>query len=193
MTPAQTPLVQTSPTVHGLPSLHPVPFGAGGFEQDPVPGLQVPATWHWSIDAQITGLPGKQAPATQTSASVQRLPSLHAVPSGFAGFEHAPVKGLHVPATWHGSLAVQVTGLPPKQVPASQKSPCVHALPSLHGVPFGAGGFEQSPVTGLQIPATWHGSLAEQTTAAPGWQVPPLHTSPVVQALPSSQGLVLFV
>jgi hypothetical protein len=44
--PAQFPLVQASPTVHAFPSSHVVPSGALGFEQVPVPGLQVPATWH---------------------------------------------------------------------------------------------------------------------------------------------------
>jgi len=32
-----------------------------------------------------------------------------------------------------------------------------------------------------------------QTTAVPAWQVPPLQVSPVVQALPSLHGAVLFV
>ena len=34
-----------------------------------------------------------------------------AVPFGLAGFEQTPVAGLHVPAAWHWSGAVQVTGL----------------------------------------------------------------------------------
>jgi hypothetical protein len=51
---------------------------------------------------------------------------------------------------------VQVTGLPPAQVPAWQVSVWVHALPSLQVVPFGALGFEHAPVAGLHTPATWH-------------------------------------
>ena len=46
--PAQTPFVQTSVVVLGLPSLHVVPFGAFGFEQMPVTVLHVPATWQMS-------------------------------------------------------------------------------------------------------------------------------------------------
>ena len=39
-----------------------------------------------------------------------------------------------------------------------------------------------------------HGLLSSQFNApAPGWQVPPLHVSPVVHALLSSQAAVLFV
>ena len=34
---------------------------------------------------------------------------MHVVPFGAVGFEHAPVAGLHVPATWQASLAVHVT------------------------------------------------------------------------------------
>ena len=61
-----------------------------------------------------------------------------------------------MPATWHWSLAVQTTGFAPVQVPAWQVVVCVQALPSLQAVPLGAFGFEQTPVAGLQVPATWH-------------------------------------
>ena len=78
---------------------------------------------------------------------------MQAVPSAIAGFEQTPVPGVHVPATWHWSWAVQVTGLLPVQVPAWQASVWVHRSPSLHAVPSAIGGFEQ-PVDGLQVPAT---------------------------------------
>ena len=42
----QNPAVHTSFFVQALPSLQEVPFGLEGCEQVPVPGLQVPATWH---------------------------------------------------------------------------------------------------------------------------------------------------
>jgi hypothetical protein len=86
------------------------------------------------------------------------------VPFGALGLEQVPVAGLHVPATWHGSLAVQVIGLSPAHMPAWQASALVQALPSLQGVPLGALGFEQIPVTVSHVPATWHWSLATQTT-----------------------------
>jgi hypothetical protein len=44
--PLHTPFTQTSPTVHGLPSLQPVPLGAGGFVHAPVSGSHPPARWH---------------------------------------------------------------------------------------------------------------------------------------------------
>src|SRR5439155_1550477 len=82
------------------------------------------------------------------SAVVQALPSLHAVPFGAGGFEHVPVAGLQVAASWHWSSAVQATGVP-EHAPARQISPVVQALPSLQLVPFATGwGFGQVPVAG---------------------------------------------
>src|SRR2546425_837211 len=127
--PVQTPERQESVWVQALPSLQAVPSGASGFEQTPVEGLQVPATWHWSLAVQATGLLPVQTPDRQESVWVQALPSLEGVPSGAAGLEQAPVEGVQVPATWHWSLAVQVTGLPPVQTPDRQESVWVQALP----------------------------------------------------------------
>ena len=42
---------------------------------------------------------------------------MQVVPLVAVGFEQMPVAGLHVPAVWHWSLAVQTTGLP-VQTPA---------------------------------------------------------------------------
>src|SRR2546421_257729 len=87
----------------------------------------------WSDVARFTNV----APARIDSSAGMLREELvllvpHVVPSGAAGFEQAPVPGLHVPATWHWSLAVQVTGLLPVHVPLWQVSVWVHALPSLH-------------------------------------------------------------
>jgi hypothetical protein len=70
------------------------------------------------------------------SVWVQALPSLQEAPLAFGGFEHAPVAVLHVPASWHWSDAVHVTGLLPEQVPAWQVSVWVQALLSLQAVPL---------------------------------------------------------
>ena len=99
--PVQTPAWHVSVWVQALPSLHAVPFGALGFEQVPVAGSQVPATWHRPLAVHVTGFEPEQTPAWQVSVCVQALPSLHAVPFGAFGFEHVPVAGLQVPAMWH--------------------------------------------------------------------------------------------
>jgi hypothetical protein len=152
--PVQAPDWQLSVWVQALPSLQVVPFAAFGFEQVPFDGLQVPATWHWSCAAQVTAVP-VQVPLWQASAVVQAFPSLQVVPLVLFGFEQTPFDGLQVPATWHWSSAVQVTGIP-VQAPPWQASAVVQALPSLQVVPFAAFGFVQTPVDGLQVPATWH-------------------------------------
>jgi len=93
-------------------------------------------------------------PLWHVSVCVQASPSVQALPSGFAGFEQTPVDGLHVPATWHWSGAGHVTGFVPVQVPAWHVSVCVQASPSVHALPSGFAGFEQTPVVGLHVPAT---------------------------------------
>jgi hypothetical protein len=65
----------------------------------------------------MTGFDPVHVPALHVSVCVHALPSLQAVPSAMFGFEQVPVDELHVPATWHWSLAVQATGFPPVQVP----------------------------------------------------------------------------
>jgi hypothetical protein len=173
--------------VQPLPSLHIVPFGLAGLEQVPFAGSHVPASWHWSLAVQITGFDPLQVPLSQVSVCVQPLPSLQLVPLGLAGLEQVPFAGLHVPASWHWSLAVHTTRFEPVHVPLWQVSVCVQPLPSLQLVPFGLVGVEQLPFAGSQVPASWHWSLAVQTTGfepvhAPDWQV-----SVCVQALPSLQ------
>src|SRR5438309_31212 len=117
-----------------------------------------------------------QVPATQLSDWVQALLSLQAMPSVAGGFEQVPVDASQVPATWHWSLAVQTTGFAPTQAPAWQVSVWVQAFESVQALPSDLGGFEQTPVVVSQVPATWHWSLALQTTGfeptqAPAWQV----------------------
>jgi hypothetical protein len=67
---------------------------------------------------------------------------------------------------------VHTVGDPDEQAPDWQVSPFVQALPSVHAVPFAAAGFGQMPVCGSQTPATWHWSLAVQTTGFEPVQTP---------------------
>ena len=71
-----------------------------GFEHAPVAGLQVPAEWHASLAVHVTPVP-VHVPFVHASFEVQALLSLHVVPFAAAGFEHEPLAGLQVPATWH--------------------------------------------------------------------------------------------
>jgi hypothetical protein len=158
--------------VQALPSLQVVPLAFGGLEHWPSAGLQVPTSWHWLSAVQVTGLPPVQVPDWQVSVCVQPLPSLQAVPLAFGGLEHWPLAGLQVPTSWHWLSAVQVTGLPPVQVPDWQVSVCVQALPSLQAVPLALVGLEHWPLAGLQVPTSWHWLSAVQVTGLPPVQVP---------------------
>jgi len=86
-----------------------------------------------SPSAHCLVAPTTQVPPWQVSPPAeQRLPLVQAVPSFAAGFEHWPVAGSQVPATWHWSWAVQVIGVWTQVwVPRSQRS-VVQALPSSH-------------------------------------------------------------
>ena len=80
--PVQAPCWQVSDWVQALPSLQAVPSGAAWLEHCPVPGLHVPATWHWSEAVHTTGLEPVHAPLWQVSVWVQALLSLQALPLG---------------------------------------------------------------------------------------------------------------
>jgi hypothetical protein len=101
------------------------------------------------------------------------LPSLQAVPFGFAGSEQSPDAGLHVPPSWHGSVAAHTTGLSPRQVPERHLSVRVQALPSLQTLPSALAGFVHAPVAMSQAPGRWQSSDAVQTTGLPPVQTPP--------------------
>jgi hypothetical protein len=106
--------------------------------------LQVPSPLQVSAvqaspSLQVYPVPA-HAPVLQTSFFVQAFPSLHDVPSDFAGFEHRPVAVLQTPAAWHWSSGVQTTGVPAWQCPApSQVSVPLQALLSAQLVPAAEG------------------------------------------------------
>jgi hypothetical protein len=183
----QTPALQASPLKHELLSLHDVPSGSAGLEHMPVVVLHVPAAWQLSAAAHVTGLVPMQTPAVHVSVCVHALPSLHVAPSALVGFEQTPVLVLHAPTAWHVSIAVHVTGLVPVHVPAMHASVCVQALPSLQLVPSALDGFEQVPLVGSHVPTSWQASIAVHVTGFEPTQVPAMHASICVQALPSLQ------
>ena len=58
------------------------------------------------------------------------------------------------------------------QMPLTQMSPTVQALPSLQVRPSGAAGFEQAPEVGSQTPAMWQVSRAVQVFGEAPTQTP---------------------
>jgi hypothetical protein len=84
-----------------VPAEHDEPSGDAGSSQIPVAGLHVPATWHWSRAAHVTGFAPVHVPAWQASDWVQSSASSQDEPSVFAGSLHRPVMLSHVPTSWH--------------------------------------------------------------------------------------------
>ena len=109
---------------------------------------------HGLPSSQSVRAPATQAPATHWSFTLQRDPSSQGVPLGTGSVVHAPLAGSQLPASWHASGAVQTTGSPPRQAPASHVSRRVQSSPSLQRLPSGWVGFEQVPVCGSHVPAS---------------------------------------
>ena len=86
-------------------------------------------------------------------------------------------------------MSLQFGAAPPTHAPPAQTSPVVQALPSLHAAVLFAWA---QPVAGTHESFV-HGLLSLQFVAPPPTQAPAAHVSPVVQALPSLHGAVLFV
>ena len=179
-TPAQAPPLQTSPDVQALPSSQAFVLLVN---THPVAGLHVSVV-HRLLSSQTTAAPGWQAPAPHVSPDVQALPPSQAI---VLFVKTQPVAGLQLSVV-QGLLSLQTIPTP-AQTPPLQASPDVHALPSSHALELLV---KTHPVAGL------HESVVQrlaslQTTAAPGWQAPAPHMSSDVQALPSSQAIVLLV
>ncbi len=159
--------VSEPPKTHALPSAQATPLAAAGFEHWPVDALHVPATWHESEAVHVTGFDPVHVPLWQVSVCVHAFESLQAAPFAAAGFEHWPLEGSHVPATWHWSEAAQVTGFEPVHTPLWQESVCVQASLSVHALPLVT--FEYADVLTLGW-HDWHallGFVAAEPTHAP--------------------------
>ena len=104
----------------------------------------------------MTALLPPQVPLWQVSVCVQALPSLHVEPSALLGFEQTP--GGRVARAGVVALIERRAGdrLRAAAGAAWQVSVCVQALPSLHVEPSALLGFEQVPVAGSHVPASWH-------------------------------------
>jgi hypothetical protein len=139
---------------------------------------------------QTTGFEPLQAPTWQVSVWVQALPSLQAVPFGFATAEHEPLDGLQVPVLQGSVSPLQSTVTPFLQVSVvrSHVSTPLQALPSSHAasaVHWQALVFTvQPPADSLQL-STVQAIPSLHTRAGPP-QTPAAQVSGVVHALASS-------
>ena len=107
--PRQFPFWQVSPTVQKAPSSQASPSAVLGLGQRPVAASHTPPPAHWSWEQTIGSFP-THSPPRQASVRVQALPSSQAAPSGAFGFEHRPVAGSQMPASWQASMAEHTRG-----------------------------------------------------------------------------------
>lgn len=142
-----------------------------------------------SHDAVAHGLTGStlavpaQTPAPQLSAVVHRLPSSHAVVAG-ASVSVQPLAGSHAP-TRQGPAPGQLSSPAATQLPDTHLDWLEHASPSSQAPPSLVVPYRHLPVAATQASAV-HGLPSSQFTAGPAMQVPSLHASSAVQALPSA-------
>jgi len=206
--PTHAPAVHVSPPVQALPSLQTVPVLSVCVH--PVAGEQ-PSTVHALSSLQSTLAPGVHALAWQTSPAVQGFASSHCavLPACTQPVAAEQLSTVHVFASshvavmspcWQPSPASQVSEVqalsslqpvtaPLRHTPPLQASSTVHALPS-----------EQAtvltpcvhPVAGLHASSV-QTLASSQSLVRPAQTAWPLHTSPIVQALPSSQNAAIPV
>jgi hypothetical protein len=175
----QVPLWQVSAPLQALPSEHDVPLASAVFTQ-PVAVLQESAV-QALLSLQLGGVPAVQAPFWHVSAPLQAFPSAHGVPFVTGVLVH-PLDGLQASVV-QTFASLQSSGVPAVQVPATQVSAPLQALPSEHDVPF-VTGVAVHPVAALQ-PSVVHGLPSLHVSGVPAVHVPPWQVSPPLQALPS--------
>ena len=146
-----------------------------------------PSTWICEITRWLAagGSVPEHTPPLQTSPLVHPFPSSHAT-ALLACTQPEP--GLQESFV-HGLLSLQLSAGPPRHDPPAHVSLVVQLFPSLQDAVLFA---LTQPVAGLHESFV-HGFASAQFGASPPTQTPAAHASPVVQALPSLHGLVLFV
>lgn len=170
--PAQAPAEQVSALVHGLPSLQARALQSLSAQSTcPSQSLSVPSRQLVSVVA----LPHRQPPSPrQISPFAPQL-----VPASIAAWTQ-PVAGLHE-STVQLDRSAHITCAPEQPPSAVQRSPPVHALPSLHSAPWQSESAQSaSPSQSSSVP------LEHVLSAAP-----PGHAqTPAAQTLPfASHGM----
>ena len=124
--------------------------------------------------------------------TASQLSSVHALPSSqLGGVLPTQLPRLQTSTVVHALLSLQGRITPPVHTPATQLSLAVQVLPSSHAPPLTGVCWHWPPEVAPQVSAV-QGLPSSQLGAGPPKQLPPLQVSAVVQALPSSQGLVLL-
>jgi hypothetical protein len=136
------------------------------------------------LSLQVSWLPDTHVPETQVSDPLHTLPSLQELLLSLEKTQ--PLAVLHVSSV-QGLPSLHVSGVPGWQEPPEQVSAPLHALPSPHGLLFGA---LTQPKAALQVSVV-HTLLSLQFRGTPV-QTPPTQPSPTVQLFWSSQSTELL-
>ncbi len=171
---------QTSPCVHTLLSLH---GWLLAWWVQPFLASQASSV-HMLLSSQPIAAPGTHWLSWQMSPSVQVLLSVH---GALLAVWVQPLPALQASSV-HKLASLQSIFLPPMHDLPAQLSALVHASPSSHGTVLG---MCAQPLTASHESSV-HKLLSSHATAAPGWQLPPWHTSLSVQALLSVHALLLL-
>ena len=177
----QAPALQTSPTVHTVPSSQ----GTVLFVDvhAPVTGLQFSVVQGF-LSSQVLGPLGVQTPTLQISPTVQLLLSSHL----------AVLKPCSQPAiasqlsSVHGLPSSQLIGLPALHKPLAHTSPLLQTVPSSQGSVLLV---KMQPDFTSQLSVV-HNLPSSQIFWLPGLQAPLLHWSFTVHTLLSVQNALLF-
>ena len=129
-------------------------------------------------------LPGTHLPSVQPSPTVQTLPSVQ----GWLLASCLQPPGGAQESVVHGFWSSQSVGVPAPHLPAPQTSPEVHLLPLSQGLVLAT--VVQPSI--LSQPSLVHGLPSSQLCALPPPHLPPVQTSPRVQASPSLQVRLLL-
>jgi hypothetical protein len=183
-----TPARHTSAPLHRLLSLQDVPVS--GVWTQPSATSQESAVQGFP-SSQLTAAPGWHVPEPHTLLSTQRPASQACV--ACTGVCAQPVSTSHASAV-QISPSSQEMAVPGTQTPLLQLSLKVHALPASQAVPAAALRKPQPWLGPVQAPTRQTlGEAGQLSVPVPGWQTPPAHTSPTVQASLSEHDAVLLL
>ncbi len=176
---AHVPVLQASPVVHTLLSLHGAilllatqPFCASQL-----------SSVHGFLSSHTCTAPEVHTPLPHLSPTVQRFLSSQSL----ILFENwQPLMGSQVSFV-HALPSLQLMVAPGLHAPAAQMSPPVQTLPSEHDAML----FTDLQPSAAEQVSSVHPLLSSQLTATPDTHLPAPHLSPLVQALLSSQAWLL--
>ncbi len=174
------PDLHKSPIVQAFPSVHAPVLGVWAQP----PWVSQASVVHGLPSLQSCPGPGKHTALKHASPTVHGLPSSHG-PEIALCVQPAPALQ---PSSVHGLPSSHASPLPETQFPPRHASPLVQTLPSEHTAPSSFVLVHPLEMLQESLVQTLPSS---QSSGAPPWQLPDLHVSATVHALPSSHAALV--